>query len=143
MLPTHKHPVWIFYQTFTVRSTKNATFPAKFPFWNVGETLRAALNSLAVAAPNWLKQVIHPDWFDRYGKRVEEYRFPDSKTKRQELAQVIGMDGMELLSAVYSDDSPDWLRTVLKPSGKVCLPAPLGLIAQSTDTPAAIFPRID
>jgi transposase len=79
---------------------------------NVGETLRATLNSLAVAAPDWLKQVIHPDWFDRYSKRVEEYRFPESKTKRQELAQVIGMDGMELLSAVYSDDSPDWLRNI-------------------------------
>lgn len=79
---------------------------------NVGETLRSALNSLAVAAPDWLQQVIHPDWFDMYGKRVEEYRFPESKTERQELAQAIGMDGMELLSAVYSDDSPDWLRSI-------------------------------
>ena len=79
---------------------------------NVGETLRSALNSLAFAAPDWLQHVIHPDWFDRYVKRVEEYRFPESKSERQELAQVIGMDGMVLLSAIYSEDSPDWLRNI-------------------------------
>ena len=73
---------------------------------NVGETIKSALNSLAVAAPDWLREVIHPDWFDRYGKRVEEYRFPESKAERQEFAQVMGMDGTELLSAVYSDDVP-------------------------------------
>jgi transposase len=37
---------------------------------SVGETLRAALNSLAVAAPGWLRQVAQPDWYDRYGKRI-------------------------------------------------------------------------
>ena len=77
---------------------------------NVGETLKAALNSLAVAAPEWLSQIIHPDWFDRYGKRIEEYRLPKGRDERQKLAEVIGMDGMMLMDAIYSEDSPHWLR---------------------------------
>jgi hypothetical protein len=32
----------------------------------VGETLRAALNGLAVEAPQWLKTVADPEWFPRY-----------------------------------------------------------------------------
>ena len=32
-----------------------------------GETLRAALNAVAAAAPDWLRPVAAPDWFDRYG----------------------------------------------------------------------------
>lgn len=32
----------------------------------VGETLRHALNVLATVAPEWLKQQVQPDWFERY-----------------------------------------------------------------------------
>src|SRR3954469_1125565 len=32
----------------------------------VGETLRAALNSLATVAPQWLRARVPPEWFDRY-----------------------------------------------------------------------------
>ena len=38
----------------------------------VGETLRAALNALAVLAPEWLQQQVPPEWFERYGSRVED-----------------------------------------------------------------------
>ena len=77
---------------------------------SVGETLRAALNSLAVAAPGWLRQVAHPDWYDRYGKRVEEHHFPKERTAREELVQTIAQDGMTLLDAVYSEGSLYWLK---------------------------------
>src|SRR4051794_14751082 len=43
---------------------------------NVGEMLRAALNSLAAAAPDWLAQQAEHGWVDRYGRRVEDYRLP-------------------------------------------------------------------
>lgn len=33
----------------------------------VGETLRAALNALAVAAPEWLRACCPPEWQERYG----------------------------------------------------------------------------
>ena len=78
----------------------------------IGETLRAALNSLAVAEPGWLRKVAHPDWYDRYGKRIEDYHFPKERTARMELVQAMAEDGMTLLEAVYSEDSPDWLKEI-------------------------------
>jgi transposase len=33
---------------------------------SIGETLRAALNSLATVAPAWLADLVAPDWFERY-----------------------------------------------------------------------------
>src|SRR3954452_20937669 len=38
----------------------------------VAETLRAALNAVATEAPDWLRSVASPEWFDRYSRRVEE-----------------------------------------------------------------------
>src|SRR5215467_7879937 len=40
----------------------------------VGETLRHALNVLATVVPEWLKQQVKPEWFERYGQRMEDYR---------------------------------------------------------------------
>jgi len=76
----------------------------------VGETLRAALNVLAKVAPDWLRQQITPDWFDRYSERVESYRLPKSKTEQNQLAEVIGQDGRQLLEAIYTDQAPRELR---------------------------------
>jgi transposase len=79
---------------------------------NVGETLRAALNSLAAAAPEWLVSVADSEWYDRYARRIEDYRLPQSKEERKELAETIGRDGKMLLDAVYSDDAPSWLTKI-------------------------------
>jgi transposase len=79
---------------------------------NVGETLRAALNSLAVAAPEWLVSVADSEWYDRYARRIEDYRLPQSKEERKELAETIGRDGKRLLDAVYSDHAPSWLGEI-------------------------------
>jgi transposase len=79
---------------------------------SIGETLRAALNSLAISAPEWLRKVAHPDWYDRYGKRIEEYNLPKEKDASRELVQTMAEDGMTLLEAVYSEDSPDWLKEI-------------------------------
>ncbi len=76
----------------------------------VGETMRAALNSLAVAAPDWLRAWAPADWHDRYDRRVEEYRLPTAKTERAALAALIGADGLALLAAVYAPTAPAWLR---------------------------------
>lgn len=79
---------------------------------SVGETFRAALNSLAAVAPDWLRQIATPDWYDRYGKRIEEYRLPKGEAIRKEYANTIGTDGMRLLTALYSEGSPDWLAHI-------------------------------
>lgn len=75
----------------------------------VAETLRAALNSLALIAPDWLPEHSEPDWVDRYGKRIEDSRLPSSKEKREEYAQQVGRDGFALLSALYEQDASAWL----------------------------------
>ena len=46
----------------------------------VGETLRAALNELARVAPEWLKTVVSPDWFERY-------RLPQKEAERLALGE--------------------------------------------------------
>ncbi|SNT55913.1 Transposase [Actinacidiphila glaucinigra] len=78
----------------------------------VGETLRAALETLAVAAPGWLRQIAAPQWFERYGKRIDSFRFPKGTDARQRWALAVGEDGFALLQAVDAPDAPAWLREV-------------------------------
>jgi transposase len=78
----------------------------------VGETFRAALNSLAVAAPAWLQGQWQEAWLERYEHRIEKYRLPDGKQAREAYAVVIGNDGARLLSALYADTAPGWLREI-------------------------------
>jgi transposase len=77
-----------------------------------GETLRAALNSLAVVVPDWLRTHVPQEWYDRYEKRMEEFRLPKEATKRDVLAQQIGQDGYYLLKLVRGADAPSWLREI-------------------------------
>ena len=78
----------------------------------VGETLRSALEALAVVAPDWLRQQVTPDWFERYGQAMNEYRLPQNEIKQAELAKVIGQDGSYLLSKIYAERDLSWLRTL-------------------------------
>jgi transposase len=75
----------------------------------VGETLRHALNSLAVVAPDWLRAQTPPAWFERYGRRIENYRLPNTTAAREELATTIGVDGQQLLQAVDAATERPWL----------------------------------
>jgi transposase len=76
----------------------------------VGEAMRSALNSLAVAAPDWLLPHSDAQWVERYGHRIEESRLPKSETDRLALAEQIGADGKHLLTAVFDSLAPRWLR---------------------------------
>lgn len=77
----------------------------------MGETLRAALNILATVAPDWLQEWVPQEWFKRYGRAVDEYRLPKGIAARTEYAETIGADGMQLLTAIYKDETaPPWLR---------------------------------
>jgi transposase len=78
----------------------------------VGETLRAALNTLAVVAPEWLRSNSQTQWIKRYSTRVAEHRQPRSESQRLRLAQAYGEDGMQLLNYVFDTISPVWLRAV-------------------------------
>ncbi len=48
----------------------------------VGEAMRHALNSLAVAAPAWLLSVSHTEWKDRYVRRAEDDRLSTKEAER-------------------------------------------------------------
>ncbi|GJG85235.1 hypothetical protein tb265_04160 [Gemmatimonadetes bacterium T265] len=54
----------------------------------VGESVRAARNTLAAAAPRWLRAVAPPEWHARYDHRVEEARMPSTGPARAPPARV-------------------------------------------------------
>lgn len=78
----------------------------------VGETLRAALHSLAVVAPAWVQALAPPEWYDRYAHRVENYQMPKTDAARKALAAVIGADGQALLQAMDAAVEQPWLREI-------------------------------
>ena len=68
----------------------------------VGETVRAALEALAAAHPDWLEQrICVADLTRRYGTPMTSWRPPLSEAKRDELAIACARDGYALLEAVY------------------------------------------
>jgi len=76
----------------------------------VAETMRHALDSLAVAAPAWLQAQAPLAWAERYARRAEEGRMPAGKEARTALAKTIGADGYALFAALDAPDAPAWLR---------------------------------
>src|ERR1035438_6358379 len=74
------------------------------------ETVRAALEALAAAAPDWLAGVIDDSWQQVYGQRIDTLRLPASETARKKLAEQYGRDGYHLLEAVQAPGAPGWLR---------------------------------
>jgi transposase len=72
----------------------------------VGETLRAALNDLAVQAPDWVRAVARADWYERYQRRSEQGRLPKGKEARESYARTVGEDGFQLLDALTAPTTP-------------------------------------
>ncbi len=75
-----------------------------------GESVRAALEALAAAAPGWLAGVIDASWQRVYGQRIDDFRLPRSTAKRADLAVRYGRDGYLLLRQVHGPAAPGWLR---------------------------------
>src|SRR5215218_1504598 len=65
------------------------------------ETMRAALNALAAA---------DPEWFERYGRRIEDQRLPKGKEARTEYLRTVGADGMRLLAHLDAPYTPQVLK---------------------------------
>ncbi len=78
----------------------------------VAETLRATLDDLAAVAPDWLRGVARPAWFERYERRVEDYRLPKRREEREALALQVGADGFVLLDALDGAGAPAEAREV-------------------------------
>src|SRR6266702_6913842 len=73
---------------------------------SVGESLRAALNEIAEVAPDWLLEIVSPDWFDRYVHRFELQRFPKEKSAQETLRTQVGEDSWHLLQAATNEQAP-------------------------------------
>ncbi|ROO60615.1 transposase [Micromonospora sp. Llam0] len=78
----------------------------------VGETLRAALEVLAATVPAWLTPLIDAGWVERYGARVDSYRFPKGDDVRTRWAEQVGRDGYLILDAIAASAAPAWLREI-------------------------------
>jgi transposase len=69
----------------------------------VTETMRAALNQLAVIAPDWLKSIALSEWRSRYNTRAEQGHFPSGEKAKVEYGEVVGRDGAYLLKLIESE----------------------------------------
>jgi hypothetical protein len=78
----------------------------------IGETLHAALHTLAQVAPIWLRDHVTAAWFLRYGKAFSDDQQPQGKGECQQLADTIGRDGRHWLTAMSRDTAPASLRMV-------------------------------
>lgn len=78
----------------------------------IAETLRAALNALALVAPSWLREQVTSEWFERYAHRVEEYRLPKGVEARTAYMEMVGADAIHLWQAIYAEKAP--LGTALR-----------------------------
>jgi transposase len=74
-----------------------------------GETVRAALEALAAAAPDWLAGVIDASWQQVYGQRIDGWRLPEGQAARGQLAVQYGRDGYYLLEQARAPGAPGWL----------------------------------
>ncbi|WAX76639.1 transposase [Streptomyces sp. KMM 9044] len=78
-----------------------------------GESVRAVLEALAVAAPSWLAGAVDvAEFAHRYGPRVDSWRMSSSQTKRDRLAQVFGRDALALCRAAWAPGAPEWIREI-------------------------------
>src|SRR3954463_9415327 len=72
----------------------------------LAETLRAALNAIAVIAPDWLRALAPSAWHARYDRRVEDRRLPKTEPQRDAYVAQVGADGFLLLDAIDGAEAP-------------------------------------
>jgi transposase len=72
----------------------------------VAGTLRAALNAIAVAAPEWLRGLAPAGWHARYDRRIEDTHLPDTGPNRDAYVAQVGADGFLLLDALDAERAP-------------------------------------
>lgn len=129
----------------------------------VHETLRYALNELAIAAPDWLRNRVNPNWFEAYSQRTSNYLLPKKASDRQAWASQVGADGYYLLRHIYDNNCLPhlkdlmalqilrmvWIQHFYENDGEVCLrgkrdqPPPSQLITSPYDLDARCSTKRD
>jgi len=67
----------------------------------IGETMRSTLNQIATMAPKWLQEIAPPEWYDRYGARIEETKLPQKVQEKEAWIAAVAADGHFLLNSIY------------------------------------------
>ena len=75
-------------------------------------TLRATLDDPAAVAPDRLRGIARPVWFERHGRRVEDHRRPRRREGREALALGIGADGFAWPDALDASETPAAARAM-------------------------------
>ena len=76
------------------------------------ETLKYALNTLAVFAPIWLEKVLTAEFYSRYGQKVEHSKRTRTAAEKEAKAIAIGQDGFYLLDAIYAENTSASIRSL-------------------------------
>ena len=74
--------------------------------------MRQVLNALAVVRPDWIREQVPQEWFERYGQSFSQWRLPKSKAERKSLAESIGQDGFQLWHMMEQSSAWTWLREI-------------------------------
>jgi transposase len=74
------------------------------------DDVRAALNAVAAADPEWLAERADPEWFERYARRIEDQRLPKGKKAREQYLKAVGADGLRLLGQLDAPHTPEVLK---------------------------------
>ncbi len=59
---------------------------------------------------SWLQDLAPLEWYERYGKRIEDTRLPREKPAREAYAQLVGEDGFRVLDAAEAPEAPEAVR---------------------------------
>jgi transposase len=78
----------------------------------VGETLRVTLNVLATVEPKWLSSTVAAPWYLKYARRFESSGHLRTKDNINAAAEEVGRDGMALLENIWSEKTPQYLRSL-------------------------------
>ncbi len=70
------------------------------------ETLQAALEALAETAPDWLRSIAQPHWYERYSQNWSTFRLPKKAEEREVLAAEVAADGSYLLAQLAESPAP-------------------------------------
>ena len=76
------------------------------------EAMHLVLEAVAVSAPDWLRQIARPHWYERYNRLHLLHVLPRARKDQIELARAINADAVYLLHAINTRQGPAVLPEV-------------------------------
>jgi len=73
-----------------------------------GESLRRALNEIALLEPEWLQAQVPETWYERYGKQMSACQMGRSQAQEKQWQQTIGNDGTQSLRSLRDSGVAKW-----------------------------------